>query len=66
MQAAMRVKFPGTQLLNPGNQLIDKVRMETFPGGKGYARKWRCAGSVPKRLIFSLKAGRQTSGRSVR
>jgi hypothetical protein len=23
---------------NPGNQLIDKVRSETFPGCKGYAR----------------------------
>ncbi len=26
------------QLINPGNQLIDKVRTETFPVAKGYAR----------------------------
>jgi hypothetical protein len=52
MRWTARAKFPGNQWRNPGNQLMDKVRRETFPDKKGYARSGVLIGVYREILIF--------------
>lgn len=61
--AAARAKGPWIPVVNSGSQLVPKVRTETFPDVKGYARSGVLAKCVEK---FSFSTATRDRGQRIR